>query len=163
MNASLKDHDLEAPRDTRWITPELAALEAGTPLHQDRILRPLSPRRRYRAARIEAHGRREVMQMNAECLTAALAKRVLGWQAGPDRFLTAKRSWIPRWRFNPLQRIEDAFMLLDHSGSSRYAILKDRDAFSVEVECNGRVGRATDDSKPRAITLALARSLGLEV
>ena len=99
--------------------------------------------------------------MSSEHLTAILAERVMGWGVGPDRFLTANRSWIPRWKFKPLERIGDAFMLLDHSGSNRYAIVKAGGAFEVKVECNGRVGRATGRSSARAITLALARSLGL--
>ena len=105
----------------------------------------------------------EPMQMNPERLTAMLATSVMGWKVAPDRFLTAQRSWIPRWKFNPLERIEDAFMLLDYSKPVRYVISQTGGAFQVEVECGGRVGRAVGNSKPRAITLALARSLGLEV
>lgn len=101
--------------------------------------------------------------MNPERLTAMLAKSVMGWKVAPDRFLTSNRSWIPRWKFNPLERVQDAFMLLDSSGSNRYTILKAGGCFEVKVECNGRDGRATDRSSARAITLALARSLGLEV
>ena len=101
--------------------------------------------------------------MNPERLTAMLAKSVMGWKVAPDRFLTAKRSWIPRWRFNPLERIEDAFMLLDRSGSHRYTISRAGEVFEVEVECGGRVGKATNDSKPRAITLAVARALGTKM
>ena len=101
--------------------------------------------------------------MNDNMLIDQLAQQVLHWRVGPDRFITGNRSWLPRWRFNPLQRLEDAFMLLDHSESSRYVILQTGGAFQVEVEHDGTIGRAADDSKPRAITLALARSLGLEV
>ena len=101
--------------------------------------------------------------MNVDNLTAILAARVMGWRVTPDRFLTGSGSWIPRWRFNPLKRLEDAFMLLDHSKSVRYVISKTGERFQVEVERDGKIGRAADDSKPRAITLALARSLGLEV
>ena len=101
--------------------------------------------------------------MNVEKLTARLAEQVMGWRVGPDRFITGNRSWLPKWRFNPLQRLEDAFMLLDHSKSGRYVISKTGGDFQVEVECDGKIGRATGDSKPRTITLALARSLGLEV
>ena len=101
--------------------------------------------------------------MTTEQLTALLAERVMRWRVGPDRFLTGNRSWIPRWKFNPLERLEDAFRLLDHSGSSRYVISRTGNGFDVEVECDGRVGKATSDSKPRAITLAVARVLGIEV
>jgi hypothetical protein len=92
-----------------------------------------------------------------------LAQQVLHWRVGPDRFLTGNRSWIPRWKFNPLERLEDAFRLLDHSKSARYVISQTGGKFQAEVEHDGKIGRAADDSKPRAITLALARSLGLEV
>lgn len=100
--------------------------------------------------------------MTDNVLIDRLAQQVLQWGVAPDRFLTGNRSWIPKWKFNPLERIDDAFGLLDHSGSSRYAILKAGGAFEVEVECHGRVGRATGRSSARAITIALARSLGLE-
>ena len=92
-----------------------------------------------------------------------LAQEVLQWTIGPDRFLTGDRSWIPKWKFNPLESIEDAFMLLNRSGSSRYVITRARKVFDVEVECDGQVGRARSNSSARAITLALARCLGLEV
>ena len=92
-----------------------------------------------------------------------LAQEVLHWRVGPDRFITGNRSWLPKWRFNPLERLDDAFMVLDRSGSSRYAIVKAGGACEVEVECNGRVGRATGNSRSRAITMAVARSIGLEV
>ena len=92
-----------------------------------------------------------------------LAKQVLRWGVGPDRFLTGERSWVPKWRFNPLENIGDAFMLLDRCGPKCYAISCVDHLFQVEVECDGKIGRATGDSKPRTITLALARSLGVEV
>jgi hypothetical protein len=34
--------------------------------------------------------------------------------------------------------------------------------FSVEVRLGGKLGLARDEVKPRAITLAIARALGLE-
>lgn len=100
---------------------------------------------------------------NDIALIDQLAQRILHWSVGPDRFLAGNRSWIPRWRFNPLEKLEDAFMLLDHSGSSRYSILNVGGAFDVEVEYAGRIGRATGSSGARTVTTALARSLGLEV
>lgn len=96
-------------------------------------------------------------------LTEALAVQVMGWRVGPDRFITGARSWLPKWRFNPLQQLLDAFMLLDYSKSKRYVISKNGTSFQVEVEHDGKVGKATGKSKPRTITLALARSLGLDV
>jgi hypothetical protein len=103
-----------------------------------------------------------------ECLTDnvlidQLARKVLHWSVGPDRFLTGNRSWLPKWRFNPLERIEDSFLLLDHSKPARYVVSQTGGKCRVVVEHDGKIGRAADDSKPRAITLALARSLGMEV
>jgi hypothetical protein len=92
-----------------------------------------------------------------------LAEQVLHWRVGPDRFLTGQRSWIPRWRFNPLQRLEDAFLLLDSLKSSTYVISKSGDKFQVEVEHDGKVGRAAGTSKARVISLAVARCNGLKV
>jgi len=92
-----------------------------------------------------------------------LAQQVLHWHVGPDRFMTGNRSWLPRWRFNPLERLEDAFLLLDRSRSPQYVISQAGGKFQVEVELGGIIGRAAGDSKPRAIALALARSLGWEV
>jgi hypothetical protein len=47
-------------------------------------------------------------------LTVVLAERIMGWTAGPDRFSMGKRKWIPRWRFHPTNRMEDALVLLKH-------------------------------------------------
>ena len=101
--------------------------------------------------------------MTDNVLIDHLARQVLKWGVGPDRFLTGNRSWIPKWKFNPLEHLDDAFRLLDHSNGVRYAIAQTGATFAVEVERNGKIGKATGDSKPRTITLALARSLGLEV
>jgi hypothetical protein len=80
---------------------------------------------------------------------------------GPDRYLTGQRSWLPKWRFSPLQRLEDAFKLLDHDQSVRYVISQKDGRCHIEVEHNGKIGRASGDSKARAIVLALARSIGV--
>jgi hypothetical protein len=101
--------------------------------------------------------------LNDRTLIDHLARAVLNWRLAPDRFLTGNGSWLPRWRFNPLQSLDDAFRLLDHNAVIRYNISRTKDKFHVEIESNGRVGTAAGASKPRTITLALARSLGLEV
>jgi len=98
-----------------------------------------------------------------EKLTAALAERVMGWKASPDRFMKSGRSWIPRWRFQPLVDLADAFRLLD-KGARRYSLTCDgRRTFSVEVQVGTRRGKAAGKHKARTITLAVARALGLEV
>ena len=100
--------------------------------------------------------------MTAEALTAELAQKVMGWNVAPDRFLVGNRSWIPRWRFQPLERLEDAFRLLDKAQPEHYSMGLDAGGrFFAEVRIGSRLGKARDDSKPRAITLALACALGL--
>jgi hypothetical protein len=46
-------------------------------------------------------------------LTTLLARRVMGWEIAPDRFLMGKRKWMPRWRFQPELKLEDAFRPLE--------------------------------------------------
>ena len=100
--------------------------------------------------------------MTAEALTAELAQKVMGWNVAPDRFLIGNRSWIPRWRFQPLERLEDAFRLLDKAEPEHYSMgLDSSGCFCAEVRIGGRLGKARDNSKPRAITLAVARAMGL--
>ena len=102
--------------------------------------------------------------MSTATLTAQLAKLVMHWDVAPDRFLIGERRWIPRWRFQPTERLEDAFRLLEKAGPESYSMSDaEKDTFSVKVCIGGKVGEAQDDSKPRAITLAVARSFGLEV
>jgi hypothetical protein len=51
--------------------------------------------------------------MTADQLTGVLAERVMGWGVGPDRFLTGNRGWMPRWKFQPAQKLADAIRLLE--------------------------------------------------
>ena len=98
-----------------------------------------------------------------ERLTEALATAVMGWRACPDRFVKSDRAWIPRWRFDPLAKLSDSFQLLEKSCPSRYAILYCGSSINVEVEIAGKVGKAAAASNPRAISLAVAAALGIEV
>ncbi len=101
--------------------------------------------------------------MTAEALIPQLAERVMGWGVAPDRYLVGNRSWIPRWRFQPLERLEDAFRLLESARPDHYTMGLDASGrFAVQVRIAGRLGVARDEVKPRAITLAIARALGLE-
>src|SRR5947209_17395895 len=102
--------------------------------------------------------------MTTHHLTAGLAERVMGWRAGPDRFITENRQWIPRWRFRPFENLQDAFRLLERAAPDDYAMHPDgRGCFTVRVRIGGRTGESRDASKPRAITCAIARALGIEV
>jgi hypothetical protein len=102
-------------------------------------------------------------QQNTERLTAELARRVMGWAVAPDRFLTGQRGWMPRWRFQPTNKLEDAFRVLEAANPEFYRMgSKQRGTFVAEVCINGKVGKSEGDSKPLGITLAVARALGLE-
>ena len=51
-------------------------------------------------------------RVTIEDLTSILAVQVMKWGVAPDRFILEGRRWLPRWRFRPTERIEDAFRLL---------------------------------------------------
>ncbi len=87
---------------------------------------------------------------------------LLGWKAAPDRFIRSGRSWIPRWRFNPLRNLEDAFLLLDRTGGTYTLAFNPDGVFTAEVRIGSGLGAATGDPKARTITLAIARALGME-
>jgi hypothetical protein len=96
-------------------------------------------------------------------LTAILAERVMRWRATPDRFIKSGRIWIPRWRFQPLVELADAFRLLDQA-ARRYSLTRDgHGVFCASVEIGGSRGKASGEPKARTVTIAVARALGLEV
>ena len=102
--------------------------------------------------------------MTSENLAALLAERVMGWTVGPDRFLIGKRGWMPRWRFQPAEKLEDAFKLLDSASPQEYSIRGDDNGnVHVRVVIDGAAGEAQGRSKPLAITSAIARAVGIEV
>ncbi|MCC7155154.1 MAG: hypothetical protein IT161_11310 [Bryobacterales bacterium] len=101
--------------------------------------------------------------MNDAQLTDELASRVMGWKVASGRFVKPSRSWIPKWRFAPLERLEDAFLLLD---TARAAYTLSRSAagvFTVSVRLSQGRGEASGEPKPRMITIALAKAAGIEV
>jgi hypothetical protein len=101
--------------------------------------------------------------MTADQLTAILAERVMGWAAAPDRFLTSNRHWIPRWRFQPLTKVEDAFQLLEHVATA-YTLTASRPGmFAAEVRIHASIGHASCESNATAITVAVARAVGFDV
>lgn len=100
--------------------------------------------------------------MTSEQLTAILAERVMGWGVAPGRFIMEGRGWKPAWRFQPTERLEDAFSLLDAADPSEYSISRQGGVLTVRVVIAGDVGEARDTSKPRAITFAVARAVGLD-
>jgi hypothetical protein len=100
--------------------------------------------------------------MTDRWLTDELVLRVLGWRSAPDRYIKPGRSWIPRSKFRPLIDLRDAFRVLD-ALTDDYAVRAVRGNFSAELYHEGRVGRATARHKARAIVLAVAQALGIEV
>ena len=102
--------------------------------------------------------------MTDEHLTALLAERVMGWTIGPDRFMTGNRGWLSRWRFQPAEKLADALRLLEVAAPEEYSMRGDSDGISqVHVRIGDAVGEACSSSKPRAITCAIARAVGLDV
>jgi len=99
---------------------------------------------------------------NEDRLTVQLAERVMGRKVAPDRFMKPGRSWIPRWRFQPFEELEDAFQLLDRAADSFSLTSASHKGFTAEVHFGGRHGRASGLSKARTITTAIARAFGLE-
>lgn len=95
-------------------------------------------------------------------LMASLAEKVMRWSVHPERYLMENRRWIPIWRFQPLKRIEDAFRLLDGANPDEYSISLRNGEFIVRVRISGVVGEASDSSRPRAITHAIALAIGLK-
>jgi hypothetical protein len=102
--------------------------------------------------------------MTSENLAALLAKRVMGWGVGPDRFLIGNRGWMPRWRFQPTEKLADALRLLEKAAPEEYNMRGDSEGnVRVHIRIGDGTGEADETSKPRAITLAVARALRLEV
>src|SRR5690349_16601373 len=102
--------------------------------------------------------------MTSDQLAAVLAARVMGWTVAPDRFLMGKRSWIPRWRFQPWKCLENALDLLDAAKPDRCSMVRDRGFdWSVTIAIGDSLGSAQDPSPARAITLAVAQAVGVDV
>ena len=102
--------------------------------------------------------------MTPDQLTAILAERVMGWRVGPDRFLMGNRRWLPRWRFQPTENLEDANCLLERVAPQEYSISRAQDGrFCVKVGIAAATGEARESPQAKAITIAIARALGIEV
>ena len=107
---------------------------------------------------------RRCLLKNTEQLTVLLAQTVMGWTVAPGRFLAADRRWTPQWRFQPERNLTDAHRLLDEAKPDRYAMgSESAGEFWARVEIATVVGEAREKSKPRALTFAIARALGINV
>jgi hypothetical protein len=97
-------------------------------------------------------------------VTDELARQVMRWKVAPDRFLTGDRRWIPRWRFQPIKNLDSAFRLLEAAAPADYSMKPDGSGqFCVRVQIGAVTGEARHRSKPAAITLAIARAVGMEI
>lgn len=82
--------------------------------------------------------------MTNDQLAAVLAERVLHWRVSPDRFLTGKRGWMPRWRFQPTEKLTDALRLLEYTVPQEYAMgAADSGGFWAKVRVAGAHRRST--------------------
>ena len=101
--------------------------------------------------------------MTSEHLTAVLAEKVMGWSTGPDRFMMGDRRWMPRWRFQPTEKLADALRLLERVIPQEYAMgAAENGGFWARVRVAGTTGEARESSQARAMTFAIARAIGLE-
>jgi len=102
--------------------------------------------------------------MTNDQLAAILAERVMGWSVGPDRFMMGDRRWQPRWRFQPAKKLEDAFRLLEQAAPQEYSLrAAENGGFWASVRIAGNTGEAHESSQARAMTLAVARALRLDI
>jgi hypothetical protein len=74
-----------------------------------------------------------------------------------------KSGWMPRWRFQPAENLNDAFRLLEAATPDGYTAGSGEDGvFWARVVILGVVGEARQASQAQAITFAIARALGIE-
>jgi hypothetical protein len=107
--------------------------------------------------------RHEKRVVSSDELTAILAERIMRWGVCPERFLLEGRSWLPRWRFQPLIDIDDAFQLLSSSVGTLVLTNAKNGSYVSHVKLGRRTGRATSPSAATSITVAIARALTLDV
>lgn len=101
--------------------------------------------------------------MSDDQLVVVLAKLVMRWTVGPDRFGMGGRQWQPRWRFQPTKKVWDAFRLLEHAAPQEYAMgATESGSFRATVRIAGVTGEALESSQARALTFAIARAIGIE-
>jgi hypothetical protein len=98
-----------------------------------------------------------------EQLTAILAERILGWSVAPERFLLGNRQWITRLRFQPLNRIQDAFRLLQATAGCFSVTKTASGAFTATIQIGHRTGTASGPAAAATITRAIARAIGVDL
>lgn len=100
--------------------------------------------------------------MTDEHLTTELAVRAMRWRLAPGRFLKAQ-GWTSRSRFRPLVDIRDAFRVLDAVADDYTLLYKPGGLYRVHVCAAGRAGRAVNKSRTRAICMAVAQALEINI
>lgn len=102
--------------------------------------------------------------MTEQRLTDELAVEIMGWRLAPDRYIKPRRSWEPRWRFQPLKRMADANRLLEKAAPEEYAMgAPEGGGFWARVRIAGVTREARESSQARALTFAIAYAIGLKV
>jgi hypothetical protein len=102
--------------------------------------------------------------VTSDQFAATLAERVMGWGVAPDRFLLGGRRWLPRWRFQPLTRIEDAFQVLEKAATTFTLTANADGTFAARVRVGkNRPGSASGISKATVISTAVGRAIGLDL
>ena len=113
---------------------------------------------------MKLQNRSNVATMTDDLLTALLAELVMRWRVGPERFLIGNRCWLPRWRFQPCERLQDAVRLLERAAPEEFSMgAAESGSFWVKVRIAGTTGEAVEPSKPRAIAFAIARAFKFDV
>lgn len=101
--------------------------------------------------------------MTTEQLTIVLAERIMRWRPGPGRFLIDRRHWMPRWRFQPMKNIADAFQLLQTADVVEYSLSADGNGLCrARVRTRGACGEARGSTLPQVICVAVARAHGID-
>jgi hypothetical protein len=99
-------------------------------------------------------------------LTKLLAEQAMGWRYGADRFLTGPqggRNWIKHHEFRPLERIEDAFKLLQRVATAYSVNRSPNGIVTATIRIGTANGSASGTCESGAISLAVARALGIKV
>jgi len=102
-------------------------------------------------------------QISDERLTTELAVRAMRWRLAPGRYLKPDRGWTSRSGFRPLVDLKDAFQALE-SVTKDYSMDSRPDGiYTVHLRYEGRRAQGAGKSKARAICLALAGALGIDL
>jgi hypothetical protein len=63
----------------------------------------------------------------------------------------------------PVEKLTDAFRLLETAATDSYSLGGEGGTFWARVSISGVAGEARESSQPRAIAVAIARAVGIDV